>query len=334
MNPLVSIIVPVYNVEKYLDKCVESIINQTYTNLEVILVDDGSPDNCPQMCDEWAQKDSRIRVVHKENGGLSDARNCGIEACNGEWVYFIDSDDYIACDTIEKLYNVAIVNNCDMSIGRYVEVHNGIEKESEYSGETFVYSQDEYWEQVYSLTLKSEYLIPVNLIISCNKLIKRNIFDFARFPKSKYHEDEFIIHKLISKCNKIAFLDSKFYYYIQNDNSIMHKPSFVSVADALEALVQRENYFIENKKSFLNLSFLSLLDNILWYYFDFKFIYKNKNLVKLSKKYFRYYYKQALKSNVANEPYYQKKRILYFSFYINDYLYRIVRKIKKMTGNL
>ena len=97
---LISIIVPVYKVEKYLDKCVESIVEQTYKNLEIILVDDGSPDNCPAMCDEWAQKDSRIKVIHKENGGLSSARNAGLDACTGEYIYFLDSDDYIADNCI------------------------------------------------------------------------------------------------------------------------------------------------------------------------------------------------------------------------------------------
>ena len=97
-EPLVSVIVPVYKVEKYLDKCIESIVGQTYENLEIILVDDGSPDNCPTMCDEWAQKDSRIKVIHKENGGLSSARNAGLDACTGDYIGFVDSDDWIEPD--------------------------------------------------------------------------------------------------------------------------------------------------------------------------------------------------------------------------------------------
>ena len=106
---LISIIVPVYKVEKYLDKCVESIVEQTYKNLEIILVDDGSPDNCSAMCDEWAQKDSRIKVIHKENGGLSSARNAGLDACTGEYIYFLDSDDYIADNCIETLFYKSII---------------------------------------------------------------------------------------------------------------------------------------------------------------------------------------------------------------------------------
>ena len=105
-EPLISVIVPVYKVEEYLDKCVESIVDQTYRNLEIILVDDGSPDNCPKMCDEWAKKDKRIKVIHKENGGLSDARNAGIDIAKGEYITFIDSDDTVSIDFIESnLFN-------------------------------------------------------------------------------------------------------------------------------------------------------------------------------------------------------------------------------------
>ena len=100
---LVSVIVPIYNVEKYLEKCIESIVNQTYKNLEIILVDDGSQDNCPAMCDEWTQKDSRIKVIHKKNGGLSSARNAGLEVSNGEYISFVDSDDWLDENTFEEL---------------------------------------------------------------------------------------------------------------------------------------------------------------------------------------------------------------------------------------
>ena len=121
-SELVSIIVPVYKVEKYLDKCIESIVGQTYENLEIILVDDGSPDNCPAMCDRWAEKDSRIKVIHKENGGLSSARNAGLDACTGEYIYFLDSDDYIAENCIEMLFNTIISDGSDMCIGNLMSV--------------------------------------------------------------------------------------------------------------------------------------------------------------------------------------------------------------------
>ena len=113
---LVSIVLPIYNVEKYLDRCIESVVRQTYKKIEIILVDDGSPDSCPQKCDDWAKRDGRIKVVHKKNAGLGYARNTGIENATGEYICFFDSDDYIALDTIEKAYNLATKEESDMVI--------------------------------------------------------------------------------------------------------------------------------------------------------------------------------------------------------------------------
>ena len=137
MDSLISVIVPIYNVEKYLERCVESIINQTYKNLEIILVDDGSPDNCPQMCDDYAKKDSRIKVVHKKNGGLSDARNAGMKVATGEYVSFIDSDDYISLDFYETLLETIVDNDSDIvecSVVKFYE--NG--KFDEYSDDQMI----------------------------------------------------------------------------------------------------------------------------------------------------------------------------------------------------
>ena len=115
-QPLISVIVPVYKVEAYLDPCVESIVNQTYRNLEIILVDDGSPDRCPEMCDAWAAKDSRIKVVHKKNGGASDARNAGLDVFLGDYVTFIDADDLVASDMVEVLFKGCVDNGADVSM--------------------------------------------------------------------------------------------------------------------------------------------------------------------------------------------------------------------------
>ena len=119
---LVSIVLPVYNVEKYLDRCIESVVGQTYSNLEIILVDDGSPDRCPQKCEEWAKRDKRIKVIHKANSGLGYARNTGIEYASGEYICFFDSDDYVAQDTIEKAYATAKTSNSDMVLFGHYDV--------------------------------------------------------------------------------------------------------------------------------------------------------------------------------------------------------------------
>ena len=121
MEPLISVVIPVYKVEPYLDKCICSVVNQTYRKLEIILVNDGSPDRCPQMCDKWALIDSRIRVIHKENGGLGYARNDGIESSNGEFIMFVDSDDYLSLDAIQCLYERMIADGSDMAVGKHVD---------------------------------------------------------------------------------------------------------------------------------------------------------------------------------------------------------------------
>ena len=125
---LISVIVPVYKVEAYLDRCVQSIVDQTYTNLEIILVDDGSPDRCPQMCDEWAKRDNRIRVIHKENGGLSDARNAGMQAASGTYIAFVDSDDWLELRCIEYLYQTAEKNACEI-VGCAFRMTDGTKEE-------------------------------------------------------------------------------------------------------------------------------------------------------------------------------------------------------------
>ena len=119
---VVSVVLPIYNVEKYLNRCVKSVVNQSYKNLEIILVDDGSPDNCPTLCEDWAKKDSRIKVVHKENAGLGYARNTGIENATGEYICFFDSDDYIALDAIEKAYSLAIKEKSDIVVFGFCDV--------------------------------------------------------------------------------------------------------------------------------------------------------------------------------------------------------------------
>ncbi len=251
-NPLVSIIIPVYNVESYLDRCVQSVLNQSYKNLEIILVDDGSPDNCPAMCDEWAKKDNRVKVIHKQNGGLSSARNAGIDIMTGEYAFFIDSDDEIVCDAIEILYDACVENSCDMSLGRYVEVVNGAESKAEFTNIVTIYNEEEYWNAFYNYDRVNNYDYSIPMIIACNKLIKSSAFDGVRFSEGRHHEDEFIIHKLLSKCNKSAFVDSKLYFYYQVQTSIMHSKNISNTIDTLDALKGRLDYFIENNMSCAN----------------------------------------------------------------------------------
>lgn len=212
-SPLISVIVPVYGVEEYLDKCVESIVNQTYKNLEILLVDDGSPDNCPQMCDEWAKKDSRIKVVHKENGGLSSARNAGLDNCTGEYVGFIDSDDWIDLKFFETLYNNLVEDDADISVVGVWKVY-----------ETHMKSQTEKFTRrsfTGEETLKNFLYMRNNLAGGVtDKIFKIELFDGVRFPLGLTAEDRYVHAVIYSKINKLAFDPVPMYYYLTRENSI------------------------------------------------------------------------------------------------------------------
>ncbi|MDU6522389.1 glycosyltransferase family 2 protein [Enterococcus devriesei] len=207
----ISIIVPVYNVEKYLNKCVDSILNQTFKDFEVILVDDGSPDNSGAICDQYAQKDSRVKVIHKKNGGLSDARNAGIEAAQGKYLGFIDSDDYIADDMYELLYNNIVHEDADMSICGIYHVYEGKEPE-EKPGKYMVLNRNEATVLIFHGNQISDHAV--------NKLYKKQIFSELRYPIGKYHEDSFTIVGILDQCNIVVIDTKQKYYYYHRDDSI------------------------------------------------------------------------------------------------------------------
>lgn len=209
----VSVIVPVYNVEKYLNKCLDSIINQTYKNIEIILVDDGSTDNSGIICDKYSQTDNRIKVIHKKNGGLSDARNTGIKNATGKILSFIDSDDYIEKNMIENLAKELISYDCDIVFSNKIfELDNGKKVYKEYINNSGVVDSA----TAMKLLLKSDPAV-------CDKLFKKELFNDIKFPINKLYEDILVTPYIIEKCNRI-YLDKNFYYhYIQHDNSIVHK---------------------------------------------------------------------------------------------------------------
>lgn len=215
-NPLISVIVPVYKAQKYLDKCVESIINQTYDNLEIILVDDGSPDNCPQMCDEWAKKDTRIKVIHKENGGVSQARNAALDIMKGEFFTFVDSDDWIDDDFIEHLISLCADNDYDFAAaGFYFESTDGscdaLKAEfAEYKGDEII----------------TNYLLDKIRPEACGKLLKsRLIADGVRFDSElKYGEDLRFNYEILKKAGKICLSGECKYHYLQNSGNSSTTP--------------------------------------------------------------------------------------------------------------
>lgn len=235
-RPLISIIVPIYNVEKYLRKCINSILKQTYSNIEIILVDDGSRDSCPAICDEFALKDSRIRTIHKNNGGLSEARNVGLDVAKGEYIGFVDSDDYISQDMYEKLLSAMLKTKADMAVCNFTYVdafYRFMEnKNSLFPVSDEVLDADEY---IKRLTGRGGWYF----VTAWNKLYKRELFDDLRYPVGKQHEDEFLIHHLVFKCQKIVCIEQSLYFYVQRPDSIMGQKQKLKMMDYGDALIDR-----------------------------------------------------------------------------------------------
>lgn len=219
MNDLVSIIIPIYNVEKYLTRCINSVLKQSYSNLEIILVDDGSPDNCGMICDEFAQRDNRIRVIHKQNGGLSSARNAGLEICKGEYILFLDSDDWIKNNTVECALKHIHASKADiLAFSCYVV--NEKKVEDDYSIIHVNVNCSEKNEAVYLLeNFRDKW--DKFLIVAWNKLYKRKVFRNVRFIEGVFHEDEYIITEILKNANSVFSIDVPLYYYYLSENSIM-----------------------------------------------------------------------------------------------------------------
>ncbi len=237
IQPLISIIIPVYKVEVYLKKCIESVINQSYQNLQIILVDDGSPDNCGNICDEYCAKDSRIEVIHKSNGGLSDARNVGISKAKGEYIGFVDSDDYIEKSMFSDLYNLLIEHDADVSICNFYVVENG---------ELILKNKNTGIKEYDKIRILEEVLLDKNIqSYAWNKLYKKSLFDNVKYPLGKKYEDIGTTFYLLEKCNKVVISGKPEYYYVVRKDSIVNNNSENTVIDYIDLIIQRYNYVQE-----------------------------------------------------------------------------------------
>lgn len=230
MNELITVIIPVYNVEQYLARCVDSIVAQTYQNLEIILIDDGSPDHCGEICDAYAEKDSRIRVIHKKNGGLSDARNAALDVCTGEYISFVDSDDYVSEDFIETLYHAIKKHHTKLAIC-------GIMKVDESGKLATDYAPSDTEKRVTGCEMVETMWRPS----ACNKLYHRTLFEGIRYPVGKIYEDLFIYHDILERVDSISFTGGNSYYYFNRQGSIMNREYDIRNADLIEGLDLRIN---------------------------------------------------------------------------------------------
>lgn len=259
-SPAVSIIVPVYRVEKYLDKCVRSICAQTFRDFELILVDDGSPDNCPALCDAWAEKDSRIRVIHQKNGGLSAARNSGIEVATGEYLAFIDSDDYIEPDMLRQLISGTRKSGAKMTLCslRYEDELGIPFLYPDFSGiQDSVIDREAFWKGYYS-GLSTYY------VVAWNKLYRRELFATLRYPVGKLHEDEFVLQSLVDQCDTICCLGYVGYHYVQRSGSITSSGRNDDHLDYWEVQLLRAEQFCQDGNFLQAEGFLQTIILGLW----------------------------------------------------------------------
>lgn len=249
MEAKISIIVPVYKVEKYINRCLDSILNQSYKNLEIILVDDGSPDRCGEVCKEYAKKDSRIRVIHKENGGLSDARNFGMKYITGEYTLFLDSDDYIEKNCIETLLKVAQENKSDI-----------IQSGFYYDYDTYLLYDDRYYTEDSPIVNLDNNSLMRELVINervknfvWGKLYKSELIRDKYFKKGVLFEDVFWAHNIMKDVKKYTIIHKPLWYYTQREDSIVGKYSSKNL-DILKGLKER--------KEFLKINYPNLLGEI------------------------------------------------------------------------
>lgn len=320
MPPIISVIVPVYKVEKYLNRCVDSILSQTFNHIEIILINDGSPDKCGEICNEYAKLDNRIKVVHKENEGLSSARNIGLSIAEGEYVAFVDSDDYIHPRMYEVLYKQARKHSSDIVICNYKDVYY-----NDYPKDQTINTQFQAINYTNIGALAQLYDINgVQFVIACNKLYRREMFDNLEYEKGRLHEDEFIAHKLLYRGKRITYVPVDLYYYLQRKEGIIRSGFSMKKLDAVEAYSIRIEFLRSIQQRDLmkkaEYSYVSLLFD---YYFKVqKYFPDSKKELKLLRKDFC----KHLVSLIRNPYFIPKEKVGWLLFAINPFLLKLFTK--------
>ena len=308
--PEISIIVPVYKVEKYLDKCVQSIRAQTFGNLEIILIVDGSPDRCGEMCDTYAQEDARIKVIHKANGGQSDARNVGIDAAQGRYLGFVDSDDFIEQDMYETLYNIIIQENADVSECGFYDFY----------GEAKSITTNT---PVHISVLNTEEAIRHTLqytpAVWC-RLYRKEIFEKIRFPIGKVFEDSHIIIYLLAQTKRMVVTDAKKYYYVHREGSVTNLSYCPQLLSTIEAWKNNYNFIIDkypNLRSLAKIRYLRanfyVLDRMMLD-LEKSDLRKQTEIVKLLR--------QNIWSVLKSSDFQTSRKIAALSLFVNQAIYR------------
>ena len=325
VRKLITVIVPVYKVEAYLERAILSIVNQTYENLQIILVDDGSPDGCGSICDAYGKKDSRIQVIHKENGGLSDARNAGLEAARGEYIAFLDSDDFIAPFFLEVLMEALISTESDVAMCPYRTVAGSGE------GEFSRPPENQEWKEAYYETYDRKGLLlnmydmnhsdATYFIVAWNKLYKASLWREIRFPKGKIHEDEATTYKIYDKAKKGVYVKWPMYGYFSAPSSITRDAFSRKRLQWMEALTDRLSFFEEGTGE-TDLAFFACkarADGAIRYYYPLKEQVKDSGK---EQKQLKKYVREALRGQKKYGSLSVATRIGYHIFLLLPELYR------------
>lgn len=321
----ISVIVPVYNVKLYLSRCVDSILNQTFKEFELILVDDGSTDGSELICDHYSNIDNRVKVIHKKNGGLSDARNKGIDYAEGDWYTFIDSDDWVDKKYLETIYFNAMIHNVDISAVNLCRVYDNDKMDSYILTDEGIHTGIDALKYLY---IKN----PTYTNSACGKLYKASLFSDLRFPKGKLYEDAFTTYKLIYKSKFVYFSNECMYFYFQRTGSIT-KTFTINRTNEYEVYIERRNFFeeknmkelyIQNEKARLS-AIKSLTKNMC------------KNHVEKSvRDYWFDIFKDDIKNNISQYTNDNLKDIIAngilikspYLYYIMDIIKRVLMRVK------
>jgi len=324
--PKISIIALVYNLEKYTPLCIESVLNQSFRDFELILVNDGSTDNSGFICDEYAKKDRRVKVVHKSNAGVAAARNTGIEYASGNYIAFIDCDDYFHERMIEVLYEQIVSTKADIVMCDYFPTEEGKEKQSK--KELPIYSSISYTNKQ---ILHGLYEENHTCVVPWNKLYKREIFDDIKYPSGYLYDDEFTAHRILYKSQKTVYIPLPLYFYVIRRGSITHSPMTERKFDKILALRDRVEFFKEKKLSDLeNKALVDFTDYFFWYYLQSQIELPNANKRRNEiKKHFNNLFFRIIKNPQINF----KQMIVFsiFRFSPSIYKYLITNRRKEVN---
>lgn len=329
MQPLISIIVPVYKAEEYIARCIESIQYQTYENLEIILVDDGSPDKSGQICDEYAKDDERIVVIHQENKGISGARNSGLDIAKGEYIGLVDSDDFIHPDMYAKLMKNLLKNDAQIAMCRYQNTYDSEMDEHIAEGTANVITREEAFDELFRYH-------SIAMIVVWNKLYKRELFDHIRYPQDKIYEDERTTYQLIYAAEKMVCINSPYYYYFQSDDSFIRSGFHRERVQFAEAMEDRLKFLQE--KGLKAIYPIALKSYVLWlygfYFMNRRDLQPHRDIRKRLFKKQHLFTDELLKlvefPNIAKQMYLLAKRLPYwagFLVYMKFYRKTFITKI-------